>query len=321
MAEGIRYLYKYLPEDVIGKVFTEDVKATLKFSKPKDFNDPYELFLAADFRGDPEMLACYAEAIGELPQYPTTCFSRSPAVIPMWAHYGNNHKGFVIEFSEENILEQFPDAQFDSIDYRDGPAHDFSDLVARILHIGKPRYTHMLRTAVLSTAYFTKSECWSYEQERRMVVGNNDVRASGDLMFMNISGACVSSIICGARATHEAKSRLKEIARMFSANFYEIRIGRTSAVPYMVDLEGKSCSFTEGKIVRSANCCVSCGEPIGGDEEKCTWCQITDEVKREVALRNPYRILARYGALEGYIEGVSAINRAARRKKRGNVPH
>lgn len=315
MAEDTGFLYKYLPEDVIDKVFTKDIQVTLKFSKPKDFNDPYELFLAADFGGDPEMLACYAEAIGELPQYPTTCFSRSPTVIPMWAHYGYNHKGFVIEFSEETILEGFPEAQFDSIDYRDGPAHDFSELVARVLHIGKPRYTHILREAVLSTAYFTKSECWSYEKERRMVVSNDDVRVSGDLMLMNIPGACISSIICGARSTHETKNRLKEIAHIFSANFYEIRIGRTSSVPYMVDLEEISYSFIDDKIVRNKNYCISCSEPTKEDEEECTWCQITDETRREVAMRNPYRILDHYGALEGYIAEMSAIGRAARRKK------
>ncbi|WP_082109019.1 DUF2971 domain-containing protein [Azospirillum thiophilum] len=315
MAEGTGRLYKYLPEELVGVLFTEDNQVTLKFSKPKDFNDPYELFLATDFGGDPEMLACYAEAIGELPQYPTTCFSRSPIVIPMWADYAYNHNGFVIEFSEEAILKEFPEARFDNIAYQDGASYNFSELVARVLHIGKPRYTYFLQAAVVNSAYFTKSTCWAYEQERRMVVGDKDVRASGDLMLMNIPSSCVSSIICGARATHETKARLKEIALRYSAEFYELRIGRTSAVPYMVDWKGEVYSFVDDKIMPSKNYCFSCSEPIGDDEENCIWCQITDDTKRAVAMRNPYRILDIYGGLENYIAGMDAIGRAARKKK------
>lgn len=315
MAEGNGLLYKYLPADLVDVVFTKDNQVTLKFSKPKDFNDPYELFLATDFGGDPEMLACYAEAIGELPQYPTTCFSRSPIVIPMWAHYAYNHNGFVVEFSEEAILEEFPEARFDNVAYQDGPIHDFSDLVAKILHIGKPRYTYFLQGAVVNAAYFTKSTCWTYEQERRMVVGDDDVRVSGDLMLMNIPGRCVSSIICGARAANEIKTKLKDVSKRFSADFYELRIGRTSAVPYLLDWRGKAHSFIDSEIVLSNNSCTSCSEPIEEHEEECAWCQITDETKQAVARRNAYRIIDHYGGLEKYISGMDAIGRAARKKK------
>lgn len=315
MAESNGPLYKYLSANLADVIFTKDSEVTLKFSKPKDFNDPYELFLVTDFGGDPQMLACYAEAIGELPQYPTTCFSRSPIVIPMWAHYACNHNGFVIEFSEEAILEKFPATRFDNVAYQDGPSHDFSDLVARVLEIGKPRYTYLLQRAVVDAAYFTKSTCWAYEKERRMVVGEKDVILSGDLMLMNIPATCVSSIICGARATHETKNRLKEIAGRFSADFYELRIGRTSAIPYLIDRRGKTHSFIDTEIAPSKNFCASCSEPIEGDEEECAWCQITDETKRAVAMRNPYRIIDHYGGLKEYIAEMDAISRATRNKK------
>lgn len=315
MTEDNEFLYKYLPADLVDVIFTKDNEVTLKFSKPKDFNDPYELFLHTDFGEDPEMLACYAEAIGDLPQYPTTCFSRSPIVIPMWAHYAHNHSGFVIEFSEEAILTKFTDIRFDNVTYQDGPAHDFSELVARVLHIAKPRYTYFLQRAVTNAAYFTKSTCWAYEQERRMIAENKNVRVSGDLMLMNIPGACVSSIICGARAAHETKVKLKEVAQIFSADFYELRIGRTSAVPYLVDWDGNTHSFIDAKIAPSKNSCTSCSEPIEEDKKNCAWCRITDETKRAVAMRNPYRIIDHFGGLEKYIGEMDAIGRAAKKKK------
>jgi len=315
MTEGNRFLYKYLPADLAGVVFAEDSQVTLKFSEPKDFNDPYELFLATDFGGNPEMLACYAEAIGDLPQYPTTCFSRSPIVIPMWAHYAYNHAGFVIEFSEEAILEAFGEARFNNVDYKDGPPRDFSDLVARVLHIGKPRYTYFLQGAVVNAAYFTKATCWSYEQERRMVVGAEDVSKSHDLMLMSIPITCVSSIICGARATPETKAKLEEVADRLSANFYELRIGRTSSVPYLVDRRGGAHSFADGEILPSKNSCASCSEPVGENAKECVWCQITDETKHKVALRNPFRIIDSYGGLRDYIEQMDAVGRAGRKNQ------
>src|SRR6202051_1411211 len=101
---------------MIDKVFQLD-SVTLKCSLPKDFNDPYELFLTIDFNQEPDLLAFYADAIGEIPQSPTTCFSRSPAVIPMWAHYAQNHEGFVIEVSEEKLCEMLPEIACGDVSY------------------------------------------------------------------------------------------------------------------------------------------------------------------------------------------------------------
>jgi hypothetical protein len=86
-------LYKYLRPEHLEKILRGADRATLKCSYPKDFNDPYELFLTVDFRKRPELLALYQDVIGQLPHIPTTCFSRSPIVIPMWAHYAQNHEG------------------------------------------------------------------------------------------------------------------------------------------------------------------------------------------------------------------------------------
>ncbi|WP_292080388.1 MULTISPECIES: DUF2971 domain-containing protein [Brevundimonas] len=314
MTENNGLICKYLPENLIDAVFTKDDKVTLKFSKPNEFNDPYELFLAADFNGDPEMLACFSEAIGELPQYPTTCFSRSPIVMPMWAHYAQNQTGFAIVFSEEAILEHIPDARFDDVSYSDTPSYDFSELVARVLHIGKPRYTYFLRNAVVKTAYFNKAACWQYEQERRMVVGNDDVTKSGNMMLMNVPAACVSKIVVGARADNTTRTRLQEVAKRIPAELMEMKIGRSSAVPYLVDEMGRPHSFVEGNIIPSERSCSTCSEPINETKLQCVWCQIPNETKLEVANRNPYRLIASYGGLENYIAQMDSIGRSSGKK-------
>jgi hypothetical protein len=100
----------YVGATYLAKVFASKDHVTLKCSHPKDFSDPYELFLTMGFNQDPEALAFYSEVVGQLPQLPTTCFSRSPIVIPMWAHYAQNLQGFVIEFDEDLVAQLFPES-------------------------------------------------------------------------------------------------------------------------------------------------------------------------------------------------------------------
>ncbi len=89
-------LYKYIGPEIFELSTAKLGVIGFKCSYPKDYNDPYELFLSIDTSIDTQLLAFYKESVGEIPQFPTTCFSKSPVVIPMWAHYGHSSKGFVI---------------------------------------------------------------------------------------------------------------------------------------------------------------------------------------------------------------------------------
>jgi hypothetical protein len=85
------------------------------------------------FSDDPEALAFYAEVIGDLPQIPTPCFSRSPVVVPMWTHYAEDLRGFAIEFNEVTMAEAFPESGFGDVDYQDAPDSDLSDLLHHVV--------------------------------------------------------------------------------------------------------------------------------------------------------------------------------------------
>ena len=95
-------LYKYLAPGLADKALTQS-GAMLKFSMPTEFNDPFELFLTVDHDSPPATLAFYEEVIGDIELLPTTCFSRRPDVVPMWAHYGQNGRGFAIEVDEDGL--------------------------------------------------------------------------------------------------------------------------------------------------------------------------------------------------------------------------
>ncbi|WP_425409311.1 DUF2971 domain-containing protein [Hyphococcus sp.] len=269
--------------------------------------------MTTDFNIDPKLLAAYAEAVGEIPHFPTTCFSSSPVVVPMWAHYAENHKGFVIELFENELTSYLHEARIDNVKYSDRPLTDFADLIARVVHIGKPRYTYLLTNAVLEAAYFTKTVCWSYEQERRLIAQNSFVRELNDLILLDLPPACLKSIVCGANASQETKGRLQDISKTMGCEYYELRIGKSSSVPFLVDSSGRSFTFTGTEISSSKSFCKECKEPLGSVQEKCSWCQIDDAMRANAASRNSYRILNHYGMLEEYIREMDSVTGSGRR--------
>lgn len=302
-------IYKYVGHDYIDKVIGASDQVTLKCSYPKDFNDPYELFLTIDFKERPEVLAFYADVIGKLDQLPTTCFSRTLSVMPMWAHYAQNLQGFAIEFNEAMLVQSFQECGFGDVDYRDSPDDDLTEMLYRAYAIGKMRYIYLLRKGIFSAAYYTKATCWSYELERRMIVRQSDTRRVGDLILMDVPMGCVTSLLCGPRASPETTRAIRDKASKLGCGYFEMKIGRSSAVPFFVDSEGHSFIFNGTTIERSSNFCGSCKEPLAAESELCSWCQIDDTHKIDAAQRNTYRLLDHHGLLADYVAGMDDISR------------
>lgn len=245
-----KYLYKYAGPGFIDKIFAKADTVTLKCGYPAEFNDPYELFLTMDFKEDPGPIAFYADVIGKLPQHPTTCFSRSPSVIPMWAHYANNLQGFALEVDEEKLQEYFPESGFGDVNYEDEPSKAVASHLYRAYEIGKFRYMHFLRQSVFSAAYFTKQLCWAYEMERRMVLDDSEGRNSDGMTLLDLPSDCITSIICGPRALEETVNALRGYAETIGCRFYQMKIGRSSGIPFFLIPETALRFFLRTRSVR-----------------------------------------------------------------------
>lgn len=302
-------VYKYVGPEYADKVIGSPDRVTLKCSTPDQFNDPYELFLTMDFRSQPKVLAFYSEIVGDLPQLPTTCFSHSPIVVPMWAHYAQELKGFVVEFDEEKLAARLPDRGFDDVDYQDDLNRDMEELFYRAYEIGKPRYIYLLRQSIFSAAYYTKASCWSYEQEKRLIVQPDDVRNDHGLMLLDIPKECVSALILGPNASDETAEVVRAGADQLECDHFELRIGKTTTTPFLVNSEGITHTFDGQQITPSRNQCVSCKEPISQKNEKCSWCGIDDVDRTDAAERNIFRAMDRLGILEDYISDMNDISR------------
>lgn len=308
-------IYKYFGPD-LAQIALLETYVLLKCSLPRDFNDPYELFLTVDFSSDASALACYQEAIGSIPQLPTTCFSTSPAVSPMWAHYAHNVSGFVLEFDEDELRKVFPKSRLDNVKYQDEVDSGLTEMLYRAHIIGKPRYTYFLQGGTYNAAYFTKASCWSYELERRMIVEKSSIRSAEDHMLLDVPMGCVTAIIAGARAHHSLVDKLTQHAQLFDCNFFKMKIGKTTIAPFFMDENNIPYVFDGTNLIRSSNSCQLCYEPIFQENSLCSWCQITDAHRNEAALRNPYRLLDQIGELGSYIESMDSVSSGRIRKKR-----
>ncbi len=213
-------IYKYFSIDVIDLVFQKNGYCGVKFSLPKDYNDPYELFLGVDLDVSTESLATYQEIVQELPQFPTTCFSKSPIVAPMWAHYAQNHTGFVLEFDVSALQETFEKIEVRDVDYKAGPNPDLALSLERVAVTKKPRHAVWLRQQVLTEAYFSKYQDWSYEQECRLVDKNQYVEdvAGNDILF--IPTECVTAMIVGGKILEDKKATSIELSQINDIDWY-----------------------------------------------------------------------------------------------------
>lgn len=304
-----KHLYKYVGHGFIDKVFAASELVTLKCGYPAEFNDPYELFLTMDFTEEPELIAFYGDVIGKLPQLPTTCFSCSPTVLPMWAHYADNLQGFTLELDENELEKHFPESQFKDVTYQDEPSESVASNLQRAYVIGKFRYMHFLQASVFHAAYFTKQLCWGYEMERRMVVAKSEVSNRDGMALLDVPTSCINSIVCGSRASQETVTTLRNHAESIGCKFLQMKIGRSSGMPFFVDPSEQPTVFDGKDFIRACNFCSDCKEPINGDAERCSWCLIDDSHREEAASRNSYRILHAYGLLEGYLESMHKIGR------------
>ncbi|WP_375280061.1 DUF2971 domain-containing protein [Pseudooctadecabacter sp.] len=248
----------------------------------------------------------------ELPQFPTTCFSKSPIVSPMWAHYADNHSGFVLEFDSDRIKEHHPHTPIRDVDYLEAPKTDLHDLLAKASVVGKPRHASWLRDAVFSAAYFSKYAEWAYEQECRMVVDEENCEEIVGNHILFLPASCISAVIVGSKFPEPKLPSVKDIAGRYGYESYEVVIGKSYPTPYLLDDQRKTRVFSDGQIVETDFICESCSEPLNEEGEQCPWCRITEDHQRHAAMTNPFRILDHYGALDGYLEDVANIKRRFR---------
>jgi len=177
-----RIIYKYTSYETALKIIETN---SLKFSPPKDFNDPFDL--TTDLIGKSYTHSDLRDWLKSIPNLSTddkkkifdetkanpkkikdmfdkaldqnkdlfgiSCFSKTYQNVLMWSHYANKHSGVCLGF---NIMP---------VD----PSKEFALLEVNYVNEIKPLNYFKNQSTVFLYWIFTKSDIWSYEEEVRAV--------------------------------------------------------------------------------------------------------------------------------------------------------
>jgi hypothetical protein len=144
------------------------------------------------------------------------CFAGDPTSILMWSHYASNHVGAVIEIEvPDHLIENHLFAIINKVDYSD-KIPTFSPL--ELVDIA----TAFERDA-FGKIFLRKANCWSYEQEYRLIQTNNFELKEVPSHESSLPDNCkIQRIIIGFSLPQEKRDMLKDFIRSQSK---DIRIG------------------------------------------------------------------------------------------------
>lgn len=246
--------YKYVPFDIGSlKIITQ---GTIKFTKPSEFNDPFDCDPEHDsekseefIESRPDLVQKVAELLNLSPdQMPVKklqmverlrnsikgghfgqpasdnvgicCLSKDPLNLLMWAHYADHHKGFVVEF----------DIPVESYDKPESEVEFFELLVPQevIYTQKKPIVKNKDSLEMkLEKQFLTKGQDWVYEQEERVV---DYIRKAGIHSYKRDIILC--SVIAGLRMEDSNYDLLKTILHRLNEEYdLKVNLYQVSRVP------------------------------------------------------------------------------------------
>ena len=178
-------LYKYYGFGS-GKIALESER--VGFRSPKDFNDPFEVSVIEDnsFTGD------YIDGVSK--GVAILSLTRTPFNPLMWAHYGDNHRGFVIGYEVEIPFFQceasnlIPVQKGNVIYTKTKPYKKISrDLTANLCAAIEGVYDEQdtkIRE-LIGHLFLNKDTIWCYEEEVRIVKGTVNWAMEAQEFFKN----------------------------------------------------------------------------------------------------------------------------------------
>lgn len=217
--------YKYVGAETALKIITG---GQLMFTAPDRFNDPYDTYGKSPKTGYSKYVKRVCRERGAsvsfstrkrsdaftrfdidsfrrdvASQFSVTCFSKSPYILPMWAHYADNHRGCVLGFTAGKDEE-------DSINKSRRAGKSFStDLLYPLEVIYSDRrpafYDEDGHTNTDSgfQTFLTKAKSWEYEQELRSI----QLKPSG---LFNYRRSQLTHVYYGLKMTEADKDSIKK---------------------------------------------------------------------------------------------------------------
>ncbi len=122
-----------------------------------------------------------------------------PNDLLMWSHYGDFHRGMVLEF----------DASHAFFNRRRGPDDEFYHLRQVVYSRRRPKVN--LLCTEFAELFLTKSLAWEYEAEWRMMSPIQDCKEVSPMMHVqNFPPECLRTVIFGANSSREFRDEVRK---------------------------------------------------------------------------------------------------------------
>ncbi|USD19935.1 DUF2971 domain-containing protein [Microbulbifer variabilis] len=177
-------LYKYMTWNASYEFF---LQPKLRFTQPSQFNDPFEgqasaqsmLELTQSMQPKAQYGGVFQQLIQNLqtatespnliyPEYAILCLASCEQNLLMWAHYAENHTGFMIELDSSHLFFQ------DWYSYKK-VVRPTDQLLGRIHDVAYSSQRAKIPQGQSSIkSLLVKGEEWSYEEEYRMFLRRED---------------------------------------------------------------------------------------------------------------------------------------------------
>ncbi|MBT9448768.1 DUF2971 domain-containing protein [Akkermansia glycaniphila] len=225
-------LYKYMPWEIAEKVLTN---WELKLTLPHHTNDPFELMPAKGVEypwGDQSERCCNLGFI---------CFSKTNTSAALWGHYGDSHRGAVLEFTFPLVLTH----DIESKEIKRAYIDLFPDIdpvtLLKITYtqkrFGKKRQSSTGKnTGHVFTDYFNKmwehlellsmkDDSWSFEQEYRIICFIDQASSiRNGMVFLDKPMDFLSGIYLGIKCPHNTAYVTSMLANIIRTNKQELTI-------------------------------------------------------------------------------------------------
>lgn len=154
-------------------------------------------------------------------------FSSNAGSPAMWAHYAQDHEGYVVGYDGEHEVFRSPP-----------PGGEF------LCKLGPVRYVHNgvdAFEALGPDLFFLKSDVWKYEEELRLVVGlegglaRRELPTGKELQFLQVPPDAVREVIIGARAAKDLVGDIRSVLQAPDYRHISLLQGRNSVATYQVE--------------------------------------------------------------------------------------
>jgi hypothetical protein len=157
--------------------------------------------------------------------------------LSMWAHYAQEHSGFVIEFEPDSPFFNYPESIFDVFKTKQAVKYiNKRPVIVPFQHAGQ---SNKSIEKLAKSIFLTKSIDWKLEEEIRLVrlLKHLDACLTGKsqkIHFKQFESSLIKNIFLGAQSSNEFEKKMKRLLRQKRYSHVGLYKGAISTTQYQV---------------------------------------------------------------------------------------